>query len=56
MDFIKLVSNVFYRDIKDALKPFADCLEFEIEHVEIKSENPFCVVAKNGLRQNDFSK
>ena len=54
MNFIKLVPNVFYTDIKDALKLFIDCLEFTIEHDELKSRNPFCVIENNGLRINLF--
>jgi hypothetical protein len=54
MNFTKLVPNVFYTDIKDALKLFIDCLEFTIEHDELKSDNPFCVIEKNGLRINLF--
>jgi len=54
MNFIKLVPNVFYTDIKDALKLFIDCLEFTIEHDELKSRNPFCVIESSGLRINLF--
>jgi hypothetical protein len=54
MNFTKLVPNIFYTDIKDALKLFIDCLEFTIEHDELKSDNPFCVIQKNGLRINLF--
>ena len=54
MTFTKLVSNVFYIDIKDALKLFIDCLDFKIEHDELKSETPFCVIEKDGLRINLF--
>jgi hypothetical protein len=49
MSFTKLVPNVYYRDIKDGLKLFVDCLEFSIGHEELKSENPFCVIEKNEL-------
>jgi hypothetical protein len=54
MNFTKLVPNIFYHDINDALKLFVDCLEFKIEHDEISSPNPFCVVSKNDLRINLF--
>src|SRR5882757_3451799 len=54
MNFTKLVPNVFYTDIKDALRLFVDCLEFDIGHDEIESRSPFCVVEKNGLRINIF--
>ena len=52
MIFTKLVPNVFYVDIKDALKLFIDCLNFSIEHDELKSATPFCVIEKDGLRIN----
>jgi hypothetical protein len=54
LNFTKLVPNIFYKDINDALKLFVDCLEFAIEHKELKSEHPFCVIAKNNLRINLF--
>jgi hypothetical protein len=54
MNFIRLVPNVFYVDINDALKLFVDCLEFNIKHDELKSDNPFCVIEKNELHINLF--
>lgn len=54
MHFTKLVPNVFYTDISVALKFFIDCLEFSIQHNELKSNNPFCVVERDGLRINLF--
>ncbi|PSR55368.1 hypothetical protein AHMF7605_18590 [Adhaeribacter arboris] len=54
MNFTRLVPNVFYIDIKEALRLFVDCLEFTIAHDELKSNNPFCVIEKNGLRINLF--
>jgi hypothetical protein len=54
MNFTKLVPNVFYIDIKDALKLFINCLEFKIQHDELKSDNPFCVIERDGLRINLF--
>jgi len=54
MNFTKLVPNVFYTDIREALKLFIDCLEFNIEHDELKSDNPFCVIERDGLRINLF--
>jgi len=50
MHFIKLVPNIFYRDIKSDLRIFVDCLEFTIGHDELNSEHPFCVAEKDGLR------
>ena len=52
MIFTKLVPNVFYIDIQDALKIFIDCLDFKIVHDELKSETPFCVIEKDGLKTN----
>ena len=54
MNFTKLVPNIFYTDIQDGLRLFADCLHFEITHNEINSKHPFCVLEKNGLRINLF--
>ena len=54
MNFTKLVPNAFYIDINEALKLFVDCLEFTIEHNELSSGQPFCVIEKNGLRINLF--
>lgn len=50
MNFIKLVPNVYYADIKDGLKLFIDCLEFSIGHEELKSKTPFCVIEKGDLQ------
>ena len=54
INFVKLVPNVFYANVNDALRLFIDCLQFSIEHDELKSEKPFCVIEKNGLRINLF--
>lgn len=54
MNFEKLVPNIFYVNISDGLKMFVDCLGFTIEHDEIPSHQPFCVLAKDGLRINLF--
>jgi hypothetical protein len=54
MNFTKLVPNVFYINIKDALTLFIDCLEFTIQHDELNSAKPFCVIEKDGLRINVF--
>lgn len=54
MKFTRLVPNVFYVDINDALKFFVECLEFKIVHDELKSRNPFCVIEKDGLQLNVF--
>lgn len=49
MQFSQLVPEVYYSDIKSGLKIFVDCLEFSIQHSELDSDNPFCVVGKDGL-------
>jgi hypothetical protein len=49
MTFTKLVPSLFYADIKIGLKTFVDCLEFTIGHDELHTDNPFCVVNKDGL-------
>ena len=54
MNFNKLVPNVFYTDITEALKLFVDCLEFNIGHDELASDQPFCVIERDGLRINLF--
>jgi predicted HAD superfamily hydrolase len=54
MNFTKLVPNIFYADINDALEFFVQCLGFTIEHNELASNHPFCVIARNGLRINVF--
>lgn len=54
MNFEKLVPNIFYVNITDGLKLFADCLGFTIRHDELKSSQSFCVLEKDGLRINLF--
>ena len=54
MIFTKLVPNIFYKDINNGLKTFVDCLDFTIGHNEIKTDRPFCVLEKDGLRVNLF--
>jgi hypothetical protein len=49
MKFEKLVPNVYYVNIADGLKMFVDCLGFTIGHNEINSNEPFCVLNKDGL-------
>ena len=50
MKFSKLFPSVFYIDINDGLKDFVDCLQFSIEHQELKTANPYCVLGKDGIR------
>lgn len=54
MNFTKLVPNIFYTDIHEAMPLFIDCLEFVIVHDERTSAQPFCVIEKNGLTINLF--
>jgi hypothetical protein len=54
MQFSRLVPNVFYSDINEALKFWIDCLEFKITHNELKTHRPFCVIEKGDLRINLF--
>lgn len=54
MEFTKLVPNIFYRDIREGVRFFQDCLEFKISHNELHSARPFCVMEKDGLRINLF--
>ena len=49
MKFEQLIPNVYYVHISNGLKMFSDCLGFVIGHDEIKSEQPFCVLKKDGL-------
>jgi len=49
MHFSKLVPSIFYTDIQIGIKTFVACLQFTIGHDEIDTENPFCVVNKDGL-------
>lgn len=49
MNFQQLVPNVYYTNISDGLTMFVDCLGFAIGHNEINTEQPFCVLNKDGL-------
>jgi hypothetical protein len=49
MQFTKLVPELYYRDIQEGLKMFVGCLEFNVGHSELNSDNPFCVVEKDDL-------
>ena len=50
MKFTKLIPNIFYTDIKVGLKLFVECLEFTIGYDDLASEEPFCVIEKDGLK------
>jgi hypothetical protein len=49
MNFTKVIPSVFYTDISDGLKLFVDCLQFKIEHKDLKSSQPYCVLEKDGI-------
>ena len=49
MNFTKLVPSVFYRDLSDGLKLFVDCLQFTIEHKDLSTSQPYCVLGKDGI-------
>lgn len=50
MKFSKFVPSVFYIDISDGLKLFVDCLQFSIEHEDLRTSQPYCVLEKDGIR------
>ncbi|MFN0275592.1 MAG: hypothetical protein ACKVPJ_07600 [Chitinophagales bacterium] len=50
MTFLKLVPSVFYTDITDGIKLFVDCLQFSIEHQDLKTSQPYCVLENDGIR------
>jgi hypothetical protein len=49
MHFTKLVPSVFYTDLSDGLTLFADCLQFVIEHKDVNTTQPYCVLKKDGI-------
>lgn len=49
MNFTKLVPSVFYRDLSDGLKLFVDCLQFTIQHKDLDTSQPYCVLGKDGI-------
>ncbi|HEY3404447.1 MAG TPA: hypothetical protein VGK59_13755 [Ohtaekwangia sp.] len=49
MHFAKLVPSVFYKDLSDGLKLFVDCLQFTIEHKDLNTSQPYCVLKKDGI-------
>jgi len=50
MNVDKLIPNVYYTNIAEGLKFFTGCLQFSIAHDEIQSNEPFCVLEKDGLQ------
>ncbi len=49
MNFTGLVLSVFYTNLLDGLNLFVDCLEFTIEHKDLKASQPYCVLQKDGI-------
>jgi hypothetical protein len=49
MNFIKLVPSVFYADISEGIKLFVDCLQFTIEHKDLNTSQPYCVLKQNEI-------
>ena len=49
MNFTKLIPSVFYTDISDGLKLFVDCLQFTIEHKDLNTSQPYCVLKKDEI-------
>jgi hypothetical protein len=49
MNFTKLVLSIFYTDLSDGLKLFVDCLQFTIEHKDLNTSQPYCVLKKDEI-------
>lgn len=49
MNFTRMVPSVFYTDIRDGLKLFVDCLQFTIQHKDLNTSQPYCVLQKDGI-------
>jgi hypothetical protein len=49
MHFTKLVPSVFYASLADGLALFVDCLQFNIEHKDVNTAQPYCVLKKDGI-------
>jgi len=49
MHFTKLVPSVFYTDLSDGLKLFVDCLQFTIQHKDLNTSQPYCVLKKDEI-------
>jgi hypothetical protein len=49
MKFENLVPSVFYKELKDGIKLFVDCLQFEISHIDLHAAQPYCVIKKDSL-------
>ncbi|HZW70964.1 MAG TPA: hypothetical protein VFF57_08800 [Hanamia sp.] len=49
MNFTKLVPSVFYTDLSEGLKLFVDCLKFIIEHQDLNTSQPYCVLKKDRI-------
>jgi len=49
MHFTKLVPSVFYTDLSDGLKLFVDCLQFTVQHKDLNTSQPYCVLKKDEI-------
>jgi hypothetical protein len=49
MNFTTLTPSIFYTDMADGLSLFVDCLQFTIEHQDLETAQPYCVLKKDGL-------
>jgi hypothetical protein len=49
MNFKNLVPSVVYKDLSDGLKLFVDCLQFTIEHKDLNTSQPYCILGKDGI-------
>jgi hypothetical protein len=49
MTFSKLVPSVFYTHLSDGLAMFVDCLQFSIQHKDVHTSQPYCVLHKDGI-------
>lgn len=49
MTFSALIPSVFYTDLSDGLHLFVDCLQFTIEHKDLNTTQPYCVLQKDGI-------
>lgn len=49
MHFTHLIPSVFYKDLSDGLYLFVDCLQFTVEHQDLNTSQPYCVLKKEGL-------
>ncbi|MBN3581373.1 hypothetical protein JYB64_03175 [Algoriphagus aestuarii] len=49
MNFTKLVPSIFYKDLADAKKLVAHCLQCTITREDLTISQPYCVLEKEGI-------